>query len=140
MTAAKAQSLKASLTAEFRGIFELFDFILMVRGGVVVGPSCVSQPSRLPRTGATALLPLRTRFLEQASTKPSLINATLVTLQRYVTWIPDNFVFETRLLETLVLKFLPVPAFRVNTLMVLTEVRLCVYMCVWPPRSMLCCG
>ena len=62
----------------------------------------------------------------QASTKPSLINATLVTLQRYVTWIPDAFVFETRLLETLVLKFLPVPAFRVNTLMVLTEVRACV--------------
>ena len=58
----------------------------------------------------------------QASTKPSLINATLVTLQRYVTWIPDKYVFETRLLEMLCIKFLPLPAFRVNALMVLTEV------------------
>jgi exportin-1 len=86
MTAAKAEALRQSLAAEFRQIFELFDFIL------------------------------------GASSKPSLICRTLQTLQRYVTWIPDQYLFETRLLETLCVKFFPVAAFRTDTLMVLAEV------------------
>jgi hypothetical protein len=63
-----------------------------------------------------------THSLPQAATKPALINATLQSLQRYVTWIPDSYVFETRLLETLILKYLPRTEFRVNTLMVLASV------------------
>jgi exportin-1 len=85
-TAAKAEALRQSLAAEFRQIFELFDFVL------------------------------------QASTRPSLISRTLQTLQRYVTWIPEQYLFETRLLETLCVKFFPVAAFRTDTLMVLAEV------------------
>lgn len=61
-------------------------------------------------------------FILQASTKPALITETLQTLQRFVTWIPDKFIFETALLPLLCSKFLPVPAFRVDTLLVLTEV------------------
>lgn len=86
MTAAKAEALRVSLAAEFRQIFELFQFIL------------------------------------SASTRPSLVSRTLQALQRYVTWIPDQYVFETRLLETLCVKFFPVAAFRTDTLMVLAEV------------------
>lgn len=61
-------------------------------------------------------------FVLQAGSRPSLINATLQTLQRYVTWIPDSYIFETRLLETLILKYLPRAEFRVGTLQVLAEV------------------
>ena len=86
MTAAKAEALRHSLSAEFCQIFELFNFIL------------------------------------QASTRPSLVCKTLQALQRYITWIPDQYVFETRLLETLCVKFFPVATFRIDTLMVLTEV------------------
>lgn len=41
LTAAKAEALRASMTGQFEGIFELFDFILQVRtgsGGVRRGP------------------------------------------------------------------------------------------------------
>lgn len=61
-------------------------------------------------------------FILQASTKVSLIVATLQTLQRFVTWIPDRFIFESPLLPTLCSRFLPVPHFRVDTLMVIIEV------------------
>ncbi len=51
-------------------------------------------------------------FVLQAAARPSLLNATLQTLQRYVTWIPDSYVFETRLLETLILKVRPAAPLR----------------------------
>jgi exportin-1 len=86
ITSAKADSLRNSLSNEFKLIFDLFEFAL------------------------------------SASMKQSLINSTLQTLQRYVTWIPDKYIFETRLLEHLCIRYLNLPAFRVNTLMVLSEV------------------
>ena len=61
-------------------------------------------------------------FILQASQRVSLVVATLETLQRFVTWVPDRFIFETALLPTLCSRFLPVPHFRVDTLMVLIEV------------------
>jgi exportin-1 len=61
-------------------------------------------------------------FILDASTRKSLIVATLECLQRYVTWIPEEYIFETPMLEVLCMKFLPVPEFRVPTLQVLTEV------------------
>jgi len=61
-------------------------------------------------------------FILEASTKASLIEATLRCLQRYVTWIPEPFIFETPLLERLVMGFLPTPEFRVPCLQVLSEV------------------
>jgi exportin-1 len=61
-------------------------------------------------------------FILGASNKPSLINATLVTLQRFISWIPLGYIFETSLLDTLVLKYFPMPAFRVAAVDCLTEV------------------
>jgi exportin-1 len=61
----------------------------------------------------------------------TLINVTLQTLQRFLAWIPPNFVFETRLLETLVTKFFCVEAFRNSTLRCLAEV---VSMPACPPK------
>ena len=86
MTQAKAESLKANLTEQFKMVFDLCEFIL------------------------------------NASQRVPLIKATLETLQRFVTWVPDRFIFETQLLPTLCSRFLPVPHFRVDTLMVIIEV------------------
>jgi len=55
------------------------------------------------------------------SQKASLVLATLQTLQRFLTWIPLGYIFETSLLPDL-LKFLSVPAFRTTCLDCLTEV------------------
>lgn len=61
-------------------------------------------------------------FVLQASSRKSLVVATLGCLQRYVTWVPQEYIFQTQLLELLCMKYLPVPEYRVPTLEVLTEV------------------
>lgn len=61
-------------------------------------------------------------FILDASTRKSLVVATLECLQRYISWIPEPYLFETPMLEVLVMKFLPVPEFRLPALQVLTEV------------------
>lgn len=61
-------------------------------------------------------------FILGASSRTSLINATLSTLQRFISWIPLGYIFETSLLSTLVIKFFPVAAFRVAVVDCLTEV------------------
>jgi exportin-1 len=48
-------------------------------------------------------------FILGASERPSLLNVTLQTLQRFLTWIPLGYIFETQLLSTLINKFFPVP-------------------------------
>jgi len=60
-------------------------------------------------------------FILEASTRKSLVVATLACLQRYVSWIPEQYIFETPLLEVLCMRYLPEPVFRVPTLQVLTE-------------------
>lgn len=52
----------------------------------------------------------------------SLIKATLETLLRFLNWIPLGFIFETKLIDTLVARFLDVPDFRNITLKCLTEI------------------
>lgn len=61
-------------------------------------------------------------FIFNASQKHSLIKATLVTLQRFISWIPTEYIFETMLLDTLCSKFLPVASLRVETIDCLIEV------------------
>jgi exportin-1 len=51
-------------------------------------------------------------FILEASSKQSLLLSTLQTLQRFLTWIPLGYIFETNLVTALISKFLPVPAFR----------------------------
>lgn len=75
------------------------------------------------RCSATALTPDRRRlqlceYVLQRSQRASLLTATLRTLQRFLTWIPLGYIFETSLIEGLVVKFLPTEAFRNDTLMV----------------------
>ncbi|KAM3571498.1 hypothetical protein VYU27_006474 [Nannochloropsis oceanica] len=61
-------------------------------------------------------------FILSRSQRPSLIKATLQTLQRFLTWIPLAFIFETSLIQSLIDTFFVVPAFRVETLECLTEI------------------
>ena len=51
-------------------------------------------------------------FILGASSRPSLIKATLITLQRFLSWIPLGYIFETTLINGLLTKFFPAPEYR----------------------------
>ncbi|XP_076220931.1 exportin-1 emb [Nomia melanderi] len=51
-----------------------------------------------------------------------LVSVTLETLLKFLNWIPLGYIFETKLINTLVFKFLNVPIFRNVTLKCLTEI------------------
>ncbi|XP_044732330.1 exportin-1 [Chrysoperla carnea] len=59
--------------------------------------------------------------LENSQNAP-LVAATLDTFLLFLNWIPLGYIFETKLIDTLVFKFLPVPLFRNVTLKCLTEI------------------
>ena len=61
-------------------------------------------------------------FILDNSQRPSLLRVTLQTLQRFLTWIPLGFIFQTNLVDTLLNKFFPEPLFRNDTLDCLTEI------------------
>eukprot|EP00599_Poterioochromonas_sp_BG-1_P007690 CAMPEP_0173141940 /NCGR_PEP_ID=MMETSP1105-20130129/5798_1 /TAXON_ID=2985 /ORGANISM="Ochromonas sp., Strain BG-1" /LENGTH=1076 /DNA_ID=CAMNT_0014055249 /DNA_START=326 /DNA_END=3556 /DNA_ORIENTATION=+ len=61
-------------------------------------------------------------FILEASSKTSLINATLCTLQRFLSWISLGYIFQTNLVIGLITNFLPQPKFRVATIDCLTEI------------------
>lgn len=62
------------------------------------------------------------QFVLESSQNPPLVNATLETLLRFLNWIPLGYIFETKLINTLIFKFLSVPMFRNVTLKCLTEI------------------
>ena len=61
-------------------------------------------------------------FILEHSQRPSLLKVTLQTLQRFLTWIPLGFIFQTQLIDVLLNKFFVEPVFRNDTLECLTEV------------------
>lgn len=61
-------------------------------------------------------------FILEHSKHPSLLKVTLQTLQRFLTWIPLGFIFQTTLVDTLLNKFFPEPLFRNDTLDCLAEI------------------
>lgn len=61
-------------------------------------------------------------FILEHSQRPSLLKVTLQTLQRFLTWIPLGFIFQTNLIDALLNKFFPLPMFRNDTLECLTEI------------------
>jgi len=56
------------------------------------------------------------------SQEPNLLIVTLKTLLRFLHWIPVGFIFETKLIETLCLKFFPISIFQNETLKCLSEI------------------
>lgn len=65
---------------------------------------------------------LTINLFQDNSTNASLVGATLETLLRFLNWIPLGYIFETKLISTLIFKFLTVPLFRNVTLKCLTEI------------------
>lgn len=61
-------------------------------------------------------------FILEHSQRPSLLKVTLQTLQRFLTWIPLGFIFQTSLIDVLLNKFFPEDMFRNDTLECLTEI------------------
>jgi exportin-1 len=61
-------------------------------------------------------------FILEHSQRPTLLKVTLKTLQRFLTWIPLGFIFETSLINVLLDKFFPEPMFRNDTLDCLAEI------------------
>ena len=61
-------------------------------------------------------------FVLEHSKHPSLLKTTLQTLQRFLTWIPLGFIFQTGLIDALLNKFFPEPMFRNDALDCLTEI------------------
>jgi exportin-1 len=61
-------------------------------------------------------------FILNASEKSSLINATLLTLQKFISWIPMGYIFETPLVARLIQKYLVIPSFRVQVVDCLIEI------------------
>ena len=61
-------------------------------------------------------------FVLEHSQRPNLLRVTLQTLQRFLTWIPLGFIFQTNLIQVLLNKFFPEPIFRNDALDCLTEI------------------
>lgn len=61
-------------------------------------------------------------FVLQQSQRPSLLSVTLQTLQRFLTWIPLGFIFQTQIIDILVNKFFPELIFRNEALDCLSEI------------------
>ncbi|XP_063392706.1 exportin-1 [Cydia fagiglandana] len=62
------------------------------------------------------------QFVLENSQNAPLVEATLHTLLRFLNWIPLGYIFEMKLISTLIFKFLSVPLFRNVTLSCLTEI------------------
>ena len=69
----------------------------------------------------TKIFRLCEEVLSLGTTSPRLVVVTLRTLQRFLSWIPLGYIFETSLISSLISKFFPMPAFRTPTLDCLTE-------------------
>uniref|UniRef100_T1DC64 Exportin-1 n=1 Tax=Cupiennius salei TaxID=6928 RepID=T1DC64_CUPSA len=61
-------------------------------------------------------------YVMETSQNALLVHATLETLLRFLNWIPLGYIFETKLISTLIYKFFNVPLFRNVTLKCLTEI------------------
>lgn len=62
------------------------------------------------------------QYVMENSCNPLLVEATLETLLRFLNWVPLGYIFETKLIHTLVFKFLNVNLFRNVTLKCLNEI------------------
>lgn len=51
-------------------------------------------------------------YILDASQRQSLLLCTLQTLQRFLTWIPLGYIFETNIVPGLLSKFFPIPIYR----------------------------
>jgi exportin-1 len=88
----KANELKETMTDQFASIYDLCVFVLNM-------------------------------FVENpANIKKALVKSCLKTFASFLSWIPFGYIFETDIMEKLLLNFYTVPAFRNDTLPCLVEI------------------
>ncbi|RLN65002.1 hypothetical protein BBJ28_00010896 [Nothophytophthora sp. Chile5] len=97
LTEQKTKTLKESLNHEFTQIFQV-------------------------RRARNAELNWLCEFVLNKSTHVPLLQITLQTLLRFLSWIPLGFIFETDLIKILVTKFLATGVFRNDTISCLSEI------------------
>uniref|UniRef100_A0A6G1SHJ7 Exportin-1 n=1 Tax=Aceria tosichella TaxID=561515 RepID=A0A6G1SHJ7_9ACAR len=61
-------------------------------------------------------------YIMDTSPSENLVQSTLETLLPFLNWIPEVYIFETTLIDTLTIRFLQEPRFRNITLQCLTEI------------------
>lgn len=61
-------------------------------------------------------------YILDNSQDATLLSVTLQTLLRFLHWIPVGYIFETKLIQTLAVKFFPVAIFQNDTLQCLSEI------------------
>lgn len=61
-------------------------------------------------------------YVLTSSKNPSLLRTTLISLHRFLSWIPEGYIFGTEILDVLISIFLPEEEFRGTTLACLTEI------------------
>eukprot|EP00762_Andalucia_godoyi_P002986 ANDGO_04130.mRNA.1 Protein EXPORTIN 1B len=61
-------------------------------------------------------------YVLMSAKRPSLLNETLMALRAFLAWIPSRFIYETKLLETLVVRLFPANETRNNALGLMAEV------------------
>merc|ERR1719326_1667836 len=92
MTSRKVAKLKNSLNTQFSTIYELCDFIFK---------SHINSPG---------------------SVRPSLLSTTLATLANFLNWIPLGYIFETDLIQTLLVYFWDPLEHRIECVKCLNEI------------------
>lgn len=92
MTSKKVAGLKDSLNTQFATIYELCDFVFK---------SHIQSPG---------------------SIKASLLETTLSTLAKFLEWIPVHYIFETDLIQTLLMHFWDPPEYRIECVKCLNEI------------------
>jgi len=61
-------------------------------------------------------------YILRMSSNKELLTATLQTLLRFMSWIPLGYIFKTKLVELLVMKFFASPVFRCDALQCISEI------------------
>lgn len=92
MVSQKVAKLKDSLNSQFSNIYELCNFVF------------------------------KTHVTSPGSVKSSLLTTTLGTLSNFLTWIPLGYIFETDLIQTLLLHFWDPLEYRVDCAKCLNEI------------------
>jgi len=92
MTARKVAKLKESLNTQFSTIYELCDYIFK---------SHIASPGAI---------------------KQSLVSTTLATLANFLNWIPLGYIFETDLIQTLLVHFWDPLEYRIECVKCLNEI------------------
>lgn len=94
MTQAKAYHLKKTFCSEFQAVFNLCYTVMVI---VPFSENLISEKIR-------GNFYCKSFFFQESSDNAPLVDATLHTLHRFMSWIPIGYIFETSLIDLLTKK------------------------------------